>query len=185
MFMPASCGHFFMDNLWSPWRSEYIERHAAEHGSHRSDEPEHCFLCKAVSAETFSINNLVVAKTGHTVVILNKFPYNAGHLLIAPFSHVAELHMLNSGEYTDLMDVLRQSCSILNSVLKPHGFNIGANIGVDAGAGVPAHLHIHVVPRWRGDTNFMPTLAEIKVVSESLTTTWQQFSQAFSSLRQQ
>lgn len=183
--MPAHCGHFFMDRLWSPWRSEYIEKHASEQGSDRSADAEHCFLCSAANSPTLSFDNLVVAKTTYTLVVLNKYPYNAGHLLVAPFNHVEDLHLLSEEEYTDMMNVLRYSCGIVKSVLKPHGFNIGSNIGVDAGAGVPGHLHLHVVPRWRGDTNFMPALAEMKVISESLNTTWQQFRQAFSHLHRQ
>jgi ATP adenylyltransferase len=158
--------------LWSPWRSDYVSS-ADEHNA------DTCFLCAASNSEVFTSNNLLVARTGQVVVLLNRYPYNAGHLLVAPRAHLDSLAHLAPDVAAELMHVVQWSLRVVESVLQPHAVNIGANLGRASGAGVPDHLHMHIVPRWSGDTNFMPVLAEVKVVSESLTNMWDQFREAF------
>lgn len=161
-----------MERLWSPWRSAYItsadERNALG-----------CFLCECAAAEASTEDNLLVGTTAHSVVVMNRFPYNAGHLLIAPKRHCGDLTLLSADEAADLMHVAQRCITIMNNVLKPHGANLGANLGRHAGAGVPDHLHLHIVPRWNGDTNFMPILADVKVVSEDLMRIWNDLRTAF------
>lgn len=160
-----------MEQLWSPWRSEYIQ------SAHQNSD-EQCFLCDCSKCGV-NEDSLVVASFDHSFVVLNKFPYNAGHLLIAPKVHQAELAVLDEEIARELMSVLQLSLRITNTILKPHGCNVGANLGRAAGAGVPQHLHLHIVPRWNGDTNFMPTVGDVKVVSESMVKLWDQFANAF------
>lgn len=125
---------------------------------------------------------LVVSSYEHCLVILNRYPYNAGHLLIAPRKHVADLATLDSQIARELIDVTQLSLRALEQELQPHGVNVGANLGASAGAGVPDHLHIHLVPRWNGDTNFMPVIGETKVVSELIDVMWTRFVDTFRSL---
>ncbi len=151
-----------MEQLWSPWRSQYIQTFGTD------AENDECFLCAAARLPYQSEQRLVVARGRACFVVMNKYPYNSGHLLVAPYRHIGELESLSPDELSELMLLLRHSSEVLRDIYAPHGINIGANIGRAAGAGVPGHLHFHLVPRWNGDTNFMPVLAEVKVVSESL-----------------
>lgn len=147
-----------MKQIWAPWRMTYIE-----HGS----KEEGCVFCgklKRVDAR----ESLVLAETAHSVVMLNKYPYNNGHLLLAPKRHERELSKLMADEYRDLNQALKQTVNIVFSVLKPGGVNVGMNLGKCAGAGVEDHLHWHVVPRWEGDTNFMPVVGETRVMPQHL-----------------
>lgn len=151
-----------MDVLWAPWRMQYILQARDE----RQDE---CFICAAVKSDPeHDRDNLLVRRTRHSVVILNKFPYNNGHLLIAPKEHKADPTQLSDTESLDLLGTLNEMLGLLRGKLQPDGFNIGINLGKVAGAGLPGHLHWHVVPRWNGDTNFMPVIADTKVISQSL-----------------
>ena len=136
-----------MDRLWTPWRSEYV--------SQAGDDDDRCFLCDPE-------NELVVYRTELSLVVLNKFPYNTGHLMIAPRRHVGDLWDLNSDERHDLFDSTAHSVEVVRDVMSPHGFNTGMNLGRVAGAGIPGHLHMHVVPRWGGDTNFMPVTGDTR-----------------------
>ncbi len=149
-----------MDVLWAPWRLQYIVQA-------REESDEGCFICRAFEASD-DRGNLLVHRSSLSVVILNKFPYNNGHLLIAPNAHKAELTDLNDGELLDLMHTMQRMLTVLREVLTPDGFNVGLNVGRVAGAGLPGHLHWHVVPRWNGDTNFMPVVSDTKVISQSL-----------------
>lgn len=161
-----------MDRLWSPWRSEYI-------GTADESNEQGCFLCACAALPEITFQTLVVARFEHCFVVMNRFPYNAGHLLIAPAIHHADLATLDPTIAASLMSVLQLSARVTQRVLAPHGLNVGANLGRAAGAGVPDHLHFHTVPRWNGDTNFMPALADVKVVSEELSSTWSRFAEAF------
>jgi ATP adenylyltransferase len=147
------------DNLWAPWRIPYIR--ALE----RSEE---CFICHDLSHPEQDDENLVVWRTARCIVILNRFPYNNGHLLIAPVRHIAGLEEASEDEMLELTKLMRESQRALSLTLRPHGFNVGLNFGRCAGAGLPGHMHIHVVPRWDGDTNFMSVCSDTKVVSQSL-----------------
>lgn len=141
-----------MDRLWTPWRSEYVTK---------ADDDEGCFLCDPDEEH-------VLHRSGHVFVILNLFPYNTGHLMVAPVRHVGELWDLTQEERHDLFDTTVRAVEAVRDALSPHGFNTGMNLGRVAGAGVPGHLHVHVVPRWGGDTNFMPVTGGTKVLPETL-----------------
>jgi ATP adenylyltransferase len=130
-----------------------------------------CFLCRAI-ADDHDRENLVVARTSHTVTILNRYPYNNGHLLVAPLDHRADLGDLSDGEHADLMRQISGFIAHLRSLMNAEGFNVGINLGRVAGAGLPGHLHWHVVPRWSGDTNFMPVLDGVRVIPQSLDALW-------------
>ncbi len=151
-----------MKRLWAPWRKEYIGS-APESG---------CLFCRAWRAED-PASALVLGKARRVFVVLNRFPYNSGHLMIAPQAHVSSLGSLDRDSLCDLMRAVQLCERALAAEYAPQGFNIGMNIGVCAGAGVPDHVHLHMVPRWTGDTNFMPVAAETKVLPESLDQTYQ------------
>ena len=151
-----------MDHLWAPWRLSYI---AAP-----KDKPtggDECFICRGAS-ETDDHGNLVVHRSTRSVVVLNRFPYNNGHLLVCPLAHKGQFDELMPEELLDLQLLLRQMISAIRKRMNADGFNIGLNLGRVAGAGVPGHLHWHIVPRWPGDTNFMPVVGDTKVISQSL-----------------
>jgi ATP adenylyltransferase len=150
-----------MDQLWAPWRLAYVavDKPPAELAT--------CFLCRGVS-EREDRKNLIAWRTPRSVVVLNRFPYNNGHLLVAPLAHKARLEDLSAEENLDLIETLQKMTGALDGLMKPDGYNIGLNLGKAAGAGLPGHLHWHIVPRWDGDTNFMPVLADVKVMVQSL-----------------
>jgi ATP adenylyltransferase len=150
-----------MDRLWAPWRLGYVVA-AKEAGG---DEP--CFICRGLAADA-DRDNLIVQRTARSVVVLNRFPYNNGHLLIAPRAHKGGLDELDADELLETMETLRHAVRLLSDLMSPDGFNVGLNLGRAAGAGLPGHLHWHLVPRWNGDTNFMPVLADAKVIVQSL-----------------
>lgn len=152
-----------MDTLWAPWRLAYITAPKAEPAAPGGG----CFLCRAV-AEADDRANLVVHRTDLSVVVLNRFPYNNGHLLVAPRAHKGRLDELTADELLDLQLVLRKMVGILEARMNPDGFNVGLNLGRAAGAGLPGHLHWHAVPRWGGDQNFMAVTGDTRVISQSL-----------------
>jgi ATP adenylyltransferase len=145
--------------LWAPWRIPYIR------GIEKTSD---CFLCHDYAHPEEDEANLVLWRTDKSIVVLNRFPYNNGHLLIAPARHIADLSQAAEGEMLELMKLVRESQRALSLAVCPHGFNVGLNFGRCAGAGLPAHMHVHVVPRWEGDTNFMSVCSDTKVVSQSL-----------------
>jgi ATP adenylyltransferase len=146
-----------MQKLWAPWRINYVQGKKAKG----------CIFCAAAKARGTAEH--VVFKTDHALCILNIFPYNNGHLMIAPLRHVRDLSKLRDGELLDLMRSVETARMLLVRTLNPDGFNIGINMSAVAGAGIPGHLHVHIVPRWKGDTNFMPVLGDTKIISQSLT----------------
>jgi ATP adenylyltransferase len=153
-----------MEVLWASWRSKYVQGFKDE-TNYTNDNP--CFICHAVNSNNDK-DLLIVARREKCVVLLNKFPYNGGHLLVAPLRHVADLEELSDDELLEMMKTVKLSTKVLSKVSNPHGFNIGINLGRVSGAGLPGHIHIHVVPRWNGDTSFMSVLSDTKVVSQSL-----------------
>lgn len=163
-----------MKQLWAPWRSKYIQSFTEDNEMPKSD----CFFCDAAKSNEDE-KHLVVHKGEYVFVILNRYPYNTGHIMVTPLRHCHEFDKLSKEEAEELMLLLQISTKVLNIVYKPDGINIGANLGESAGAGVPGHLHFHLLPRWRGDTNFLPVIAETKVISESLEETWQKLSKEF------
>lgn len=146
-----------MDKLWAPWRIRYVSQAQKHKG---------CIFCAA--SKKRSPKDQVVFTTRHSVVILNIFPYNNGHLLVSPKRHIADLERLTSQEALDLFEALKKAKALLSAAIKPEGFNIGINTTRCAGAGIADHLHIHIVPRWCGDTNFMPVIHDTKIISQSL-----------------
>lgn len=152
-----------MDHLWAPWRLSYVA--AAKPPA--ADDP--CFLCRGL-ADSDDRANLVALRTPLSVVVLNRFPYNNGHLLIAPRAHKGRLDELSREELLESQEVLRRMIDALDSLMHPDGYNVGLNLGRAAGAGLPGHLHWHLVPRWNGDTNFMPIVTDTKVIVQSLDT---------------
>jgi ATP adenylyltransferase len=155
--------------LWAPWRIEYIEN---------AEKPGGCIFCVKTAA-TDDRGNLIAYRGRSAFVILNRYPYNNGHLMVVPFRHTADLSALDGAEKQELFDLLIASQRALSDVMQPQGFNIGMNLGRTAGAGIADHLHFHVVPRWNGDTNFMPVLGHTKVISEALEMTWSKLVDVF------
>lgn len=162
-----------MEQLWSPWRSAYINGAVSAAGNGHE-----CFLCRCAT-EQVGLDWLVVARFEHCYVVMNRYPYNAGHLLVAPYGHHGDLGTLDPAVAQEVMVVLQAAIRITGQVLGAHGCNVGANLGRAAGAGVPDHLHLHVVPRWAGDTNFMPVIADIKVISDQMAELHHRFAAAF------
>lgn len=157
-----------MDRLWAPWRAQYIRESSA-------DAPGlPCFLCRGL-AEADDRGNLLVWRRPASAVFLNRFPYNNGHLLVAPTVHRGSLGELVGAELTEPIETLQRVVAVLDRMLRPQGYNIGLNLGKAAGAGLPGHLHWHIVPRWDGDTNFMPILGDSKVIVESLAEFYDRF----------
>jgi ATP adenylyltransferase len=146
--------------LWAPWRIEYVT----------GPKPDECIFC-AAAASSDAAENLVIDRGQLCLTMLNAYPYAPGHLMVAPNRHVGELDSLADDELTELMLQVRTAVSLLREVMNPAGFNVGLNLGTAAGAGIAEHLHMHVVPRWDGDTNFMPVLAETGVIPQALTAT--------------
>jgi len=161
-----------MNRLWAPWRIKYV-RVAAKKGNRKRQQ--HCIFCKSIKSKG---KNYPVIKTKYSIAMLNIFPYNNGHLMIAPIRHIRDFSFLKDAEVLDLVKTLNIAKVLLDKVLKPHGYNIGINISKDAGAGEARHLHIHIVPRWRSDTNFMPILYDTKVISQSLDELYSQLKHA-------
>jgi ATP adenylyltransferase len=158
-----------MGRLWAGWRSDYISGIA--HGE------DGCLFCTLLSGE--DEESLILERTQHSFTVLNAFPYTSGHLMVAPIRHESELGALSPDEGAALVAGLQRATRALRDVSHPDGFNVGANLGREAGAGVPGHLHFHAVPRWGGDTNFMTALAEVRVIPEDLGTTWQKLRAAW------
>ncbi len=151
-----------MEKLFSPWRSQYIASF-----SQPSAQPGQCVLC-IPRDPSVDDERLIVTRGRHSFVIMNLYPYNSGHLMIVPYRHTSTLEDLTEGESAEIMAFLKTLTRALKAVSHPDGFNIGSNIGRTAGAGIDQHLHFHIVPRWSGDTNFMPVLADTKMISEDM-----------------
>lgn len=151
------------DPLWAPWRLSYVTT------AKPPSAGDACFVCDGLAANEDRAN-LIALRTPLSVVMLNRYPYNNGHLLVAPRAHKGRLDELTSEELLETMETLRRMVGILDELMRPEGYNIGLNLGRAAGAGLPGHLHWHIVPRWNGDTNFMPVIADAKVIVQSLDT---------------
>ncbi|OQX87232.1 HIT family hydrolase [candidate division KSB1 bacterium 4484_87] len=162
-----------MEKLWAPWRIEYIEM--------PKEDNSECIFCDKPS-QNEDEKNLILYRGKTCFVIFNRYPYNNGHLMVVPFKHTNDLNALTDEEKLELMDLLIVSQRALSEIMAPQGFNIGMNLGQVAGAGVKDHLHFHIVPRWNGDTNFMPVLGETKVISEGLEQTYRKLKPVFEKL---
>ena len=154
-----------MKNLWSPWRSKYIESFKNEQSN------GNCIFCDAIEKDINDMSNLVVHKSKNTFVILNLYPYNNGHLMIVPKRHIDKIESLSEEESHELIDEIIFAQKVLQKIYDAQGFNVGANLGRAGGAGIEEHIHFHIVPRWNGDTNFMPAIGEVKVISQDLAET--------------
>ncbi|MDH7601254.1 MAG: HIT domain-containing protein [Armatimonadota bacterium] len=157
-----------MKQLWAPWRLEYIV----------SEKEEGCIFCR-FPAENDDERRLILYRGRLAFVIMNAYPYSNGHLLIAPYRHIPSITELSDEESLEIMQLTKKSCTVLSEVCRPDGFNIGINIGTAAGAGIADHVHLHIVPRWNGDTNFMPVFADVKVIPEALQATYAKLKPRF------
>jgi len=160
-----------MDHLWAPWRREFID----------APREEGCIFCRfpAETGRGADRKNLIVARSARSFAILNRYPYNNGHLMVVPLRHTADYAGLAPDELDDLHRLLQISLRVVDEVYRPQGSNLGMNLGRDAGAGIEGHLHWHLVPRWRGDTNFMPVVGATKVMIETLDQSWSALSARF------
>ncbi len=163
-----------MDTLWAPWRMAYIE------GAEKLPSVEvgemadpHCFLCQGVYDTENDRARLILRRTNLTISLLNKFPYNNGHLLVSPHRHCSQLTDLSEAEQLELIQEINRWVKILEKAMKPSGFNVGLNLGSAAGAGLPGHIHWHIIPRWVGDTNFITSIGSTKVIPQSLEALWE------------
>ncbi|MFH1996241.1 MAG: HIT domain-containing protein [Candidatus Omnitrophota bacterium] len=147
-----------MRKMWAPWRIEYIRG---------LEGKRKCVLCVGRS-KTNDRRNFIVERSHYSFSILNIYPYNNGHIMVAPYRHVKTIENLSTAEMNDIMRLVVKTKRALDTTMKPHGYNIGINLGRSSGAGIDKHLHFHIVPRWNGDTNFMPVISDLKVLSESL-----------------
>jgi len=161
-----------MKQLWSPWRMDYIETNNKEDG---------CVFCNAQAKED-GAENLIAYRGKLSYVILNRFPYTSGHLMVIPFEHKPNLEELDSETRAEMMELTSRCTTVLKSIYQPQGFNVGVNIGEAAGAGVQGHVHIHIVPRWVGDTNFMSSVAETRVLPEALEDTYKRVKDVFDNI---
>ncbi len=158
------------DQLWAPWRLKYIEN---------ADKMEGCIFCEFPRQNPVSdMENLIVHRGVHSYIILNAYPYSNGHLMVVPYQHTASLDDFTDVEMLEVMQFTRLGVNLLKRAFKPDGFNLGVNMGRVAGAGIADHIHWHIVPRWNGDTNFMPVLADVRVIPESLSAVHQRLAQA-------
>jgi ATP adenylyltransferase len=156
--------------LWAPWRIEYI----------LSEKPKGCIFCDFPAApESDDRKNLVVHRTAHSFTCLNRYPYNSGHVMVIPRAHVQDLGALSEAAWEDLGAELRRAVAVLGAAYAPQGLNVGMNLGRAAGAGIDEHVHWHVVPRWVGDNNFMPVVADQRVVVEALDAAWERLRAGF------
>lgn len=158
-----------MDYLWSPWRYRYISSASPD---------EACLFCR-VASESDDRNNYVLLRAERNLVMLNRFPYTSGHLMIAPYAHVPALEQTEPQALEEMIRLAQRAESVLRAVYRPSGFNVGINIGQSAGAGIAGHIHMHVLPRWVGDVNFMTTVGETRVLPEDLDTTYERLTLAF------
>jgi len=157
--------------LWAPWRMEYI----------LGEKEEECIFCSKPKADE-DRRNLILLRGEHNFVIMNKYPYNNGHVMVVPYRHTADFNGLHEKESLEMMNVISQCIEVIKRAIHPEGFNIGMNLGKIAGAGIDEHIHFHIVPRWAADTNFMPVLGHTKVISEGLWETWDKFKAEFDKL---
>ncbi len=165
-----------MKKLWSPWRSVYIDSFK------NAKKSSKCIFCDFVSDDIKSRKSLVVYKGKLSYIMLNLYPYNSGHLMVIPNRHISDFNLLSDDEIIEMMGEIKLSIKALDICMKPQGYNVGLNLGRAAGAGIDEHLHYHIVPRWNGDTNFMPVIGEVKVISHDLLETKSNLVQAFQKL---
>lgn len=166
-----------MDKLWSPWRSAYISSFKSDETQRNNSE-----LFTRVIKEDRDKENLILQRGKTCFIIMNLYPYNAGHLMVVPYQQAERLESLDEETRLELINLIDKSCQLLKQTLNAEGFNIGANLGKCAGAGIDNHLHFHIVPRWNGDVNFMPVISDTKVISEMMEQTYDKLKSGFEKL---
>lgn len=162
-----------MDHIWSPWRFKYVVEGVSQPG---------CVFCRVLSGANDRQQNIIF-RDSHCFVILNLYPYTSGHLMIVPYQHEANLSALDSAITSQIMELTKKAIDILRSEYKPDGFNVGLNLGCSAGAGVAEHIHLHIVPRWNGDANFLTVVGETRVMPEDLSSTYERLAPRFAALK--
>ena len=165
-----------MKKVYAPWRGDYVKN--VVHTKKDSTNPSKCIFCKQFSEQNDE-KNFILKRKDSVIVILNLYPYNAGHLMVIPIKHKASLHDLDIKTKNELIDTVSISVEILKKELKPDGFNIGLNLGQAGGGGIPAHIHMHIVPRWNGDTNFFTVIGDTKAISFNLVEIYNQLKNSF------
>jgi len=165
-----------MKKIYAPWRSQYVSKVA--HSKKEQVKSKDCIFCSKFSKKNDG-RNFILKRYKHVAAILNLYPYNAGHIMVIPFEHKKDLSTLSTETRAELMEVTSLSVGIVKKILRPHGFNVGLNLGKAGGAGIPSHLHMHIVPRWNGDTNFFPVIGETKSVSIDLSEIYKHLKPAF------
>ena len=164
-----------MDRLWSPWRYDYIKSGS----SGEKEQPQECVFCSMLKTEGDDESKFIVARSSHNFVVLNIYPYISGHTMIVPYEHIAEIALAPKETTDEMMDLTKRCQAAMREIYRPDGFNIGMNLGRAAGAGVAEHFHMHILPRWVGDTNFMTTVGETRVHPEDLMTTYKKLREHF------
>ncbi len=159
-----------MKKLYAPWRHEYVTK--------KKEKQNNCVFCEQFSQDA-DVKNLILKRFTSCAITMNYYPYNAGHLMVLPFDHQADLSDLSPQTRTEMMEAVSLSVDIVKKTLACDGFNVGINLGAAAGAGIPAHVHIHILPRWRGDTSFITTIGEVKVVCSDLHAVYDELKEAF------
>ncbi len=161
-----------LERLWAGWRSEYVS-------SATDANDEECVFCRILASDLPPDETYILWRGERCAALLNAYPYTSGHLMVMPLRHEGELEAVDPAEAAELWDAVTQAVRALKAAYQPHGINVGANLGRVAGAGVPGHFHVHVLPRWDGDTNFMTTVAEVRVIPESLGASYERLSSAW------
>ena len=157
-----------MEHLWTPWRMRYLQGEDRPSGEGQSDCP---FCVQPSENHGCDVDNLIVRRAEHSFIMLNRYPYNNGHLMVVPYLHTPSLENLEVAALTEIMLLVNQSLGVLRTIYHPHGFNLGINIGEASGAGIADHVHLHVVPRWAGDTNYLTVVGQTRVIPEDLVET--------------
>ncbi len=170
-----------MDRLWTPWRYQYITGESGESSGDDSSSNTYCIFCTLPQDPAQDERNFILHRARHNFIVLNLYPYTSGHLLVIPYEHTSELDSVSKETTDELMDLTKRAQTVLRAAYQPDGFNLGMNLGRAAGAGVAAHIHLHIMPRWTGDANFMSTVGETRVLPEDLPTTYHKLHGQFKS----
>lgn len=165
-----------LDRLWAGWRGEYVAKSSAGEGDYQDDA---CVFCRILDSGATDEDTYILRRGERCFAILNAFPYTSGHLVVMPLRHVGDLEDLDKAEAEELWPTVTDAVATVKRAYKPDGVNVGINLGRAAGAGVPGHLHVHVIPRWNGDASFMTAAAEARVMPEALSTTWKKLTEAW------
>ena len=170
-----------MERMYAPWRGKYVTKDGKKN-KRTTGSTKDCVFCSQLAAEQDD-SYFIVKRFKYCFVMMNYYPYNIGHVMILPYAHKGDIGALDAKTRAEMMEVVNATVSVMNNVLRPEGFNIGMNLGIAGGGGIPGHQHIHVLPRWRGDTNFMETLSSTKLLSVDMKETFQKLKKGFASVK--